>query len=312
VAETFSVIIPNWNGLRFLPVCLGSLRAQTHLPLEVILADSASSDGSLEFVRHEFPEVQVTAMPANRGFTGACNAGIAQARGDWVALLNQDAEADPRWLEELACVAAAHPEAGGIACKILLADRRDHLHSAGDGYRADGTGVNRGVWQKDEGQYDAEVEVFGPCGGAGAYRRRALDEVGRFDEGFFMYYDDVDLAWRLRLAGWPTPFAPRAIVYHYLTSGAGVTASYYGGRNTLWVLAKDVPGPLLRRHWRAILAAQWRIACDALRAWRGAAARARLLGPLAGLLTWPSMLPQRRAIQRSRRASIEYLESLLE
>jgi GT2 family glycosyltransferase len=309
--ETFSVVIPNWNGLQYLPTCMGSLRAQTRPALQVILADSASRDGSLALVRSDYPEVEVIALPVNRGFTGAVNAGIARARGTWVALLNQDAEADPQWLEEFERVALAHPEAGAIACKIRLLDRRDHLHSTGDGYGRDGIGINHGVWQRDEGQFDVEHEVFGACGGAAAYRRTALDEVGRFDERLFMYYDDVDLAWRLQLAGWRAVFAPRAVAYHHLTSG-GVTASFYGGRNTLYILAKDVPGALLRRHWRGMLCAQWRIARDALRAWRGAAARARLRGQLAGLLTWPRMLPQRRAIQRSRRASIEYLESLLE
>jgi GT2 family glycosyltransferase len=281
-------------------------------PLEVLLADSASTDGSVALVQREFPEVHVITLAENRGFTGAVNAGIARAQGTLVALLNQDAEADPYWLEEMARVAKAHPEAGGIACKIMLFDQRDLFHSAGDGYRADGIGVNRGVWQKDEGQYDCEEEVFGVCGGAGAYRRSALQQVGYFDESFFMYYEDVDLAWRLHLGGWKIIYTPRAVVYHLLTSGAGTTASYYGGRNTIYVLAKDVPGPLLRKYWRAMLAAQARITWDALRAWRGAAARARLRGQLVGLLTWPRMLAKRRVIQRSRRVSIEYLESLLE
>lgn len=310
--ESFSVIVPNWNGARYLPACLNSIRAQIYPPLEVLVVDSASSDDSVALVRRDYPEVQLIALPENRGFTGAVNAGIAQAKGTFVALLNQDAEADAHWLEEMARAALAHPQAGAIACKIMLADRRDHFHSAGDGYRVDGIGVNRGVWQKDEGQYDIEMEVFGVCGGAGAYRRSALSEVGWFDEDLFMYYEDVDLAWRLHLAGWRTIYVPRAVVFHHLTSGAGVTASYYGGRNTIYVLAKDVPGPLLRKHWPAMLAAQYRIARDALRAWRGAAARARLRGQLVGLLTWPRMLGKRRAIQRSRRVSIEHLESLLD
>ena len=311
--ETFSVIIPNWNGVKFLPACLNSLRAQTYRHFEVLVVDNASSDESVSLIQRDYPEVRLIALTENRGFTGAVNAGIAQAKGSLVALLNQDAEADPRWLEEMAYAANAHPEAGAIACKIMLFDQRDRFHSAGDDYRLDGIPINRGVWQKDEGQYDDKTEVFAACGGAAAYRRRVLDEVGWFDESFFMYCDDIDLAWRQQLAGWHTVFAPRAIVFHYLSaSGGGVTASYYTGRNTIYVIVKNVPGPLLRKYWPAMLAAQLRISKDALRAWRGAAARSRLRGQVAGLLTWPRMLGKRRAIQRSRRVPIPYLENLLE
>jgi len=246
--ETFSVIIPNWNGARFLPACLDSLHAQTLPPLEVLLVDNASTDNSLELVRARYPETIVVPLPENRGFTAAVNAGVARARGTLVALLNQDAEASPQWVQELARVGQAHPEAGAIASKILLADKRDHFHSAGDQYGVDGIGINRGVWQLDEGQYEREEAVFGACGGAAVYRRDAFTQVGGFDETFFMYYEDVDVAWRLQIAGWPAVYAPRAVVFHQLTSGSGATASYFGGRNTLYVLAKDVPWPILRKY----------------------------------------------------------------
>jgi GT2 family glycosyltransferase len=128
-----------------------------------------------------------------------------------------------------------------------------------------------------------------------------------------MYLEDVDLAWRQQLAGWRTIYAPSAVVYHHLSaSGGGVTASYYTGRNTIYVIAKNVPGPLLRKYGSTMLAAQGRIAQNALRAWRGRAARARLRGQVAGLVTWPRILGKRRSIHRSRRVSIGYLESLLQ
>jgi len=310
--DTFSVVVPNWNGSRYLRACLDSLRAQTLRPAQVLIVDSASIDGSVDLVRREYPEAALVALPRNLGFTGAVNAGIKQSSGAWIALLNQDAEAHPRWLEEMARVATARQSAGAIASKILLADRRDHFHSAGDGYRVDGTGVNRGVWLTDQGQYDREEEVFGACGGACAYRRVALEQAGMFDERFFMYYEDVDLAWRLQIAGWRAVYAPGAVVYHQLGSGAGATASFYCGRNAIWVLAKDVPGPLLRKYWKQVLAAQAAIARDALLAWRGAAARARLRGQLAGFLTWPRLLRSRRVVQRSLKVPLSYLEGLLD
>jgi GT2 family glycosyltransferase len=309
--DTFSVVIPNWNGSSYLPACLDSIRAQTLRPAQVVVVDNASTDASAELVRGEYPETVLLALPRNLGFTGAVNAGIGQSRGAWIALLNQDAEAHPRWLEEMARVAAARPSAGAIACKILLADRRDHFHSAGDGYRVDGTGVNRGVWLRDEGQFEREEEVFGVCGGACAYRRAAVEQVGMLDQSFFMYYEDVDLAWRLQIAGWRAVYAPGAVVFHQLSSGAGATASFYSGRNAIWVLAKDVPSPLLRKYWKAMFGAQVTIARDAVRAWRGTAARARIRGQLVGLLTWPWMLGRRRAVQRSRRVPVSYLDGLL-
>jgi GT2 family glycosyltransferase len=311
--ETVSVVIPSWNGVKLLPPCLDSLRAQTCRPLEVWVVDSASGDETVAMVRREYPEVHLLALAENRGYSGAVNAGIGKAQGTLMAILNQDLVVDPGWLEEMARVAAAHPEAGAFGSKIMLFEQRDHFHSAGDLYGSDGIPVNRGVWQKDEGQYDQAGEVFGACGGAAVYRRRLLDEIGGFDETFFMYCEDVDLAWRQQLAGWRTVYAPQAVAYHHLSaSGGGVTASYFTGRNTLWVIFKNVPGPLLRKYWPAMLAAQWRISWDALRAWRGTAARARLRGQLAGFLTWPRLLGKRRAIQRSRRVSLEYLEQLLQ
>ncbi|HUT15353.1 MAG TPA: glycosyltransferase family 2 protein [Anaerolineae bacterium] len=312
-AEQVSVVIPSWNGARLLPACLDSLREQTWSRSEVIVVDNASTDETVTLVQREYSEVRVIALARNRGFSSAVNVGICAAEGEFVAVLNQDVEVDPQWLEELAVTALAHPEAGAVASKIMLWARRDHLHSAGDLYRLDGIPVNRGVWEKDQGQYDAETEVFGACGGAALYRIRALDEIGTFDESFFMYCEDVDLAWRQQLAGWRAVYAPRAIAFHHLSaSGGGVTASYYSGRNTILVIAKNMPCPLLLKYWRAILAAQLRIGKEAVCAWRGAAARARLRGQMAGLLTWPRVLNQRRAVQRSCRVSLEYLEGLLQ
>jgi len=139
-----------------------------------------------------------------------------------------------------------------------------------------------------------------------------LDEVGLFDEDLFAFCEDVDLAWRGQAAGWPCIYAPRARIYHRVSAtGGGGLASFYNGRNCLTVIVKNYPGALLRRHGRRIAAAQIRIAAEALRAWRGAAARARLRGQLAGLARWPVLWAQRREIQARRRASIDYLESIL-
>ncbi len=307
-----SVIVPNYNGMAHLPACLAALRAQAYAPLETIVVDNGSTDGSIEFIRRAFPEVQVLALARNGVFVGAVNAGIRAARGEIIALLNNDTEAEPTWLDELVCALRGEPSAGMAASKMRLFDRRQILHNAGDGYGRDGLPVNRGVWQADTGQFDGDRFVFSACGGAAAYRRAMLDEIGLFDPDFVAYCEDIDLSWRAQLAGWRCVFAPRAVVYHKLSAtGGGKLASYFVGRNTLWVVAKNLPGSLWRRYWTRIIAAQLRVTRDALRGWRGEAARARLRGQLAGLKGLPAMLAKRRAIQSARRASDSYLDGAL-
>jgi GT2 family glycosyltransferase len=308
----FSVVIPNWNGAHHLPTCLDALRAQTYPRLEVIVGDNASTDGSRELLAAQYPEVRVIALPKNRGFTGACNAGMEAAQGEFVALLNNDTEVDPGWVAAVVDAFSRHSEAGLVASKMLLFNQRDHFHTAGDLYRVDGRLINRGVWERDEGQYDREEYVFSACGGSAAYRRRMLDEIGLLDDDFFFSCEDMDLAWRAQLAGYRCVYAPNAVVYHQLAAtGGGVTASFYDGRNTIWILVKDVPAALWRKHWLKILRAQLGLAWDALCAWRGAAARARLRGMVAGVVGIPNMLRKRRGIQRARRVSLATLESIL-
>lgn len=308
-----SVIIPHWNGRHHLDHCLGALRRQTFKDFEIILVDNGSTDGSQEYVRTNFPEVTLLALNKNRGFTGACNAGYAVARGEYVLLLNNDTEADPRWLAAVIDAFKRHPNVGIVASKMLLFDQRDHFHTAGDYYRIDGRPGNRGVWQRDVGQYDREEAVFSACGGAAAYRRKMIEEIGFLDDSFYFSCEDVDLAWRAHLSGWQVLYVPTAVVYHKLkaSSGTGPVGSYHDGRNFLYLIWKNYPTSLLRRHWWLILRTQLGIAVEALRAWRGEAARARLRGQLAGLWGLLLMLPKRRQIQANRRIDDESLTALL-
>jgi GT2 family glycosyltransferase len=307
-----SVIIPNWNGAHHLPICLDALRAQTLPSIEVIVVDNASTDGSRKLLATQYPDVRVIALPENRGFTGACNAGMEAAGGEYVALLNNDTEADPAWAQTVVDTFERWPDAGLVASKMLLFNARDRFHTAGDFYRIDGRLVNRGVWQYDEGQYDQEEYVFSACGGSSAYRQSMLAEIGLLDDDFFFSCEDMDLAWRAQLAGYRCVYAPDAVVYHHLAStGGGQTASYYDGRNTIWLLVKNYPSGLWRKHWLKIVRAQLSLAGQALRSWRGAAARARLRGMAAGVIGIPRMLRKRKRIQCDRRVSLEELESML-
>lgn len=313
-----SVIIPNWNGARHLPTCLDSLRRQTYPQVEVIVVDNNSDDDSLALLEKEYPEVKAIPLKENRGYAGGVNTGIRQAQGEILVVLNNDTEADPRWLAELWGGLERHPEAGSATSKILLFDQREIINSAGDLYGVGGLPINRGVWERDEGQFDQEEKVFSPCGGACAIRRSMLEDLASkgqgeaFDEDFFAYCEDVDLGWRAQLAGYQCLYVPTALIYHRLSAtGGGKIASYYTGRNFIYVLVKNYPTSLLKKHWRKIVLAQLRISWEALRAWRGEAARARLRGQLSGLWNLPRMLRKRRAIQESRAVSEEYLESIL-
>lgn len=307
-----SVVVINWNGAEHLPPCLDALAAQTYPHVEVIVADNASTDGSQALVCEQYPAVKLLALPENRGFTGGNNAGMRAAAGDIVILLNNDTEVRPDWIAQLVAAFERHPDAGTAASKMLLFSQRDTFHTAGDLYHVDGLPGNRGVWQQDQGQYDREEYVFGACGGALAIRRAVLDTIGMLDDDFFFSAEDVDFAWRTQLAGFKCVYVPSAVVYHHLAAtGGDVTASFYNGRNFIYVLAKNYPADLFRKHWRAVIGRQIRIAWDALRAWRGEAARARLRGIMAGLRGLPVMLRKRRTIQASRRVSLAYLESIL-
>lgn len=308
-----SIIIPNWNGLRWLRPCLDSLRRQTYRDFEILVVDNASTDGSVAALACEYPEVRILKMERNVGYAGGCNAGFRIARGEIFVVLNNDTEADPGWLAALVEALDRHPEVGAVASRVMIYDQPHLLNAAGDLYRRDGTADSRGVWQPFGPPYDRETYVFGASGAAAAYRRQMLEEIGFFEECFFMYYEDVDLAWRAQRAGWRCLYVPEAIVYHHLSAtGGGKTASYYVGRNSLWVLVRHYPVSLMRRYWRAILCAQGRIAWQALRAWRGAAARARLKGMLVGAITAWRWLTFRRAQMRTTRVDDAYLEGLLE
>lgn len=308
-----SVIIPHWNGKEFLPDCLNALYGQTYPHIEIIIVDNASHDGSQDYIKSEHPQVHLIELDHNTGFTGACNAGMRVARGEFICLLNNDTAVDPDWAAEVVKAFGQSPNIGSVASKMMLFNQRDHIHTAGDFFTVDGQAGNRGVWEKDDGQYDREEYVFGACGGSSVYRRTMLDQIGLLDHDFFFLLEDIDLSWRAQIAGWQCLYTPSAIVYHHLSAtGGGVTASYYNGRNLIFVLVKNYPIELWRKYRWAILRRQWSLFYEALRAWRGEAARARLRGILAGLRGIPMMLRKRKAIQANRCISADEIEAILE
>lgn len=298
------IIIPTYNGVILLPGCLQALRAQTRRDFRITVVDDGSSDGTLDLLKSAYPEVAIVALPHNRGLAAAVNAALRATSGDIVVLLNNDTEADPRWLEHLAGALERYPHYAFAASKLMLFDRRDHIHSAGDFYRLNGVPGSRGVWERDSGQYDAMVEVFGPCAAAAAYRRAALDALAVdgqvLDEDLFMYCEDVDLNLRAHLRGLRTIFVPQAIVYHQLSAtGGGTLASYYCGRNFPLVWIKNMPARSMRRYWPRMLAAQLGFLLHSLWHMREPAARARIRGQFAALGLLAVFWQKRRSQSRT-------------
>ena len=242
-----SVVIVSYNGRALLRECLDSVRRQTYGWREVVVVDNGSRDGSVDWLRREFPSARIVALPENRGFAAGCNVGIAAANGSFVATLNNDVRLDPTWLDEMLAVVQQRPDVGMIAGKMLFSRAPTRVDSAG--ICVDRAGV---AWHRHGGSWhdlvEAEHEVFGPCAGAALYRRALFDDVGGFDEDFFCYLEDVDLAWRAQSAGWRCVYSPRARAFHDHSATAGEDSAFkrfHLGRNKVWLIAKNYPAPQL-------------------------------------------------------------------
>lgn len=307
-----AVVIPNWNGREDLPACLDSLRAQT-VPVEIVVVENGSTDGSAEMLRVSYPDVTVLAQPVNLGFAGGVNVGLRYAmhRGhDHIALLNNDAIAEPTWVQCLVAEMSRDEGVGMVASKFLTIDGA-RIDSTGECYSTWGLPFPRGRGEERVDTYDADAEIFGASGGSTLYRAAMLRDIGLFDEDFFAYFEDVDLSWRAHLRGWRVRLAPDAVAYHRIgaTSGRlpGFT-TYQTLKNLFWVVAKNVPRRYLPTvvprlalaysltFWRAVLHGKGGIAMKGV-----AVAAAKL----------PKKLAQRRVIQRGRRIDDDAVRSLL-
>lgn len=241
-----SVVILNFNGRKYMGPCLDSLSTQTYRDFEVIVVDNGSSDGSMDYMKANYPWVKMVRNERNLGFAAGTNVGIKHAQGDYILTLNNDTRADKNFIEHIVKPMAADNKVGMCAPKMLFPDGR--INSVGICLSRSGAAWDRGMFEQDMGQYDSKEEVFGPCGGAALYRREMLAEIGLFDEDFFLYMEDVDLAFRARLAGWKCVYAPNARVYHFHggTAGYGSDLSvYYGNRHIIWYIAKNFSKSLL-------------------------------------------------------------------
>lgn len=249
MTRVVSVIVVNLNRRELLRRCLESLWKQTFSDFEVVVVDNGSADGSLEYLQSlRESRLRIVPLPSNKGFAGGCNAGIRQAQGRYIATLNNDAEADRRWLEELVAGVESASSVGMCASKILFHGDRKRIDKVGHLIYPDGLNHGRGSGEPDRGQFERREEVLFPDAAAALYRREMLDVIGLFDEHFFAYGDDADLGLRGRLAGWTCLYIPTAVVYHVHSATAGEFSplkAFLIERNRIWVALKTFPLPLL-------------------------------------------------------------------
>jgi GT2 family glycosyltransferase len=300
-----AVIVISFNDATRLRRTLRLLEAQTLPSRRTIVVDNASRDGSPELVEREFPAVQLLQMGRNAGFAAANNAAVALAGDcDYVALLNADAYPDECWLEALVTAADADAASGFFSSRMMRERVPGELDGAGDLYNPAGAAGRRyfGTPLSDAPDALEPGEVFSACAGAALYRRDAFVEAAGFDEDYFMFYEDVDLAFRMRLAGWHGRYVPDSVVAHVGSASAGLDSDfslYHIHRNMVWTWVKDMPSPLALLYLPALL--WWNIGTTVAHIARGrgrVVAKAKL-DAVRGL---PRQLAKRRAIQRRRRA----------
>jgi GT2 family glycosyltransferase len=279
-----SAIVLNYNGRGFVCEAVQSLLDQDLPGLEVIVVDNASSDGSADEVERVFgSRVRLLRAPRNLGFGAGNNLGIREARGRHVILLNNDAVAAPAFARELVAAAEADPRVGMVAARVLDHARRDVIDTVGHLLYPDGLNRGRGRLEADRGQYDGCTTALFPSGAAALYTRRMLDEIGLFDERFFLYGDDAELGLRGRVAGWACALAPRAVAYHHYSRSSGAYSSlkaFYVERNRVLVLLKLFPFRLVAV---SPLYSAARLALQAWGALLGRGAAGRLAGDRGGL-----------------------------
>lgn len=262
-----SVIVLNYNGKRFLEDCFSSLENLDYPgdKLEIILVDNNSSDGSAEYVKKNFPRVKIIENKENLGFSAGNNVAVRRADSKYICLLNPDTRVTRDWLKELIKLAEEDSKVGIVGSKVLFMRDPEIIHTTGIAICATGRLQERGFGEEDNNQYSEDREIFGASACAVLLRKDMLEEIGGFDEDFFAYCEDVDLAWRARWAGWKCVYAPKAIVYHWHSGIWGYGSPqqrYLVVRNRLWTIVKDWPLKYILFHFPLvvlfhILAAFW-------------------------------------------------------
>lgn len=239
-----TVVIPNYNGQRFVKTCLDALRLQSDRDFETLVIDNASEDGSYEYIKENYKEVKLVRLKKNYGFSAAVNKGIELSDTPYVILLNNDTEVAPHFVRELVKAIEKSEDIFSVSSKMINFNDRTIMDDAGDMYSIFGWGFQQGVGQRTE-NYTEDMEVFSACAGAAIYRKKILDEIGMFDLKHFAYLEDMDLGYRARIHGYRNLFCAKAVVYHV---GSGTSGSKYNAfkvrlaaRNNVYMIYKNMP-----------------------------------------------------------------------
>jgi GT2 family glycosyltransferase len=305
-----SVIVVNWNRAGFLKDCLCALSRQSYSNCEIILVDNGSSDGSVSLVKENFPEVKVVELAENGGFTGGNAAGLKVANGEFIALVNNDTRTERDWLERLIHPMLTDPAVGICASKLII-DGTEAIDSAGNGLTTGGVGFNRGLGM-DKKHFSISELIFGACGAAALHRRSMLEEIGFFDDEFFLYDEDIDLSFRAQLAGWKCIYVPDAVVYHKGNATSvrlSDTHVYYHTRNLEWVWLKNMPAGLMLRFAHHKIIQEFGSFCYICL--RHGMWSAFFRAKRDALRKAPDMWRKRQAIQMRRRVPNYYIRALL-
>src|SRR5262245_26121383 len=323
-----SVIVVNWNGRDLLNSCFESLERQTWPNTEFILVDNGSTDGSRELLARwadRLPDAQAVLLPTNTGFCKGNNIAFSRARGEWIALLNTDAVAEPDWLAELMRFGQLDTRIGMLASKVLLQNPRNVIDKVGHLIYWDGQNRGRGSQAADVGQFENPEETLWPDACAAMYHRRVFEETGGFDEEFFAFGDDADLGMRARLLGWKAWYVPSAVVHHRHSASFGVYSPLkvmLVERNRVLLAVKNFPGRLLvqnpfwtlrRFFWNAYGMFQRKGSASRFletNGWRQTML-SLLRSYLSALKLLPGALRKRYVIQRTRRISSSETLALL-
>ncbi len=305
-----TVVVVNYQGAAFLPACLDSVARQTVGDVEALVVDNGSSDGSLQLLARRFPWVRVLRAGRNLGFAEAVNRGAAAARGDYLALVNNDAWIEDGWLEACLTILETTPEVSSCATKVVLADAPDRIDTAGDGFAVAGFGYKIG-WLEPTCEHTHGRHVFGASAAASVLRRSAFMHAGGFDADYFIYGEDVDLSFRLQLLGHGCLYVPEAIAHHRVRATVGLGSAlslYLSQRNSLTTVLKDYPAWLLRVAWPHMLAYA---AANTLVVSRRRLGSVAIRGQRDALLPSGRLLQKRRAVQSRIAIERPILEQLL-
>lgn len=247
-AALVTVIVVNYNGGEMICKCIRALEQQSFRDFVIVVVDNSSADGSVSSIRKKFATVMVLELGSNVGFAGGVNHALRNCNlGPLVALLNPDAFPAVDWLENLVNAAQAYPEYASFGSKMYSDAAQLHLDGVGDAYHVSGLAWRKGHGSQNSPQYDHAIEIFAPCAAAALYRVDALMTVDLLDEEFFLYAEDIDLGFRLRLAGFRAVYVPTASVIHIGSAFVGKHSEfqiYYGHRNLVWVYVKNMPSAL--------------------------------------------------------------------